>query len=201
MKISMARWAGLLVFVSLPIYAQVALDQAPLGSAREKVERLHDSLIESMQQAEQANREALLSPVVAAVFDVNNIARISIGRTWRTISAEQQQALVEDLTALIVATYADRFDAYNDQQFLTREVVAVRTGPVVKTQLIRIDDEPVTLDYYLRDGGIFNVVADGVSDLSLRRADYNSIIKQQGFEALLQHIADKIDEARNPPPP
>ena len=72
----------------------------------------------------------------------------------------------------------------------------MRTGDVVRTRLLREAEADVTLDYFLRAGRVFNVVADGVSDLSLRRADYSSIIKTEGFAALLTHIQRKIDEAR-----
>jgi phospholipid transport system substrate-binding protein len=67
---------------------------------------------------------------------------------------------------------------------------------VVRTRLRRDAAADVALDYFLRDDKVFNVVADGVSDLSLRRADYNSIIKSEGYERLLEHIRDKISAAR-----
>ena len=41
---------------------------------------------------------------------------------------------------------------------------------------------------------MFNVVADGVSDLSVRRADYNSIVKSEGYAALLERMRDNIAE-------
>ena len=63
---------------------------------------------------------------------------------------------------------------------------------MVKTELVRSSGDKVTLDYYFRDAGVFNVVADGVSDLSLRRADYNSIVKSDGYAALLEHLRSKI---------
>ncbi|MCZ6708912.1 MAG: ABC transporter substrate-binding protein, partial [Gammaproteobacteria bacterium] len=65
-------------------------------------------------------------------------------------------------------------------------------GWVVKTELEKSDGERVNLDYYFRGGKVFNVVADGVSDLSLRRADYNSIIKTEGYDRLLSHIRQNI---------
>ena len=46
----------------------------------------------------------------------------------------------------------------------------------------------------LSSGRVFNVVADGVSDLSLRRADYNSIIKREGYDALIQQVEANIVE-------
>ena len=117
-------------------------------------------------------------------------------RTWRDLTDAQQAEFVSLLSELVVATYADRFDGYSGQQFVTDEVRSVRTGHVVRTRLIRETEADVMLDYFLRAGRVFNVVADGVSDLSLRRADYSSIIKSEGFSALLTHIQQKIDEAR-----
>ncbi|MEE9253451.1 MAG: ABC transporter substrate-binding protein, partial [Pseudomonadales bacterium] len=57
---------------------------------------------------------------------------------------------------------------------------------------------PVRLDYYLRSSNdsprIFNIVADGVSDLSVRRADYSATIEKDGFESLLASLAQNVDE-------
>jgi ABC-type transporter MlaC component len=50
----------------------------------------------------------------------------------------------------------------------------------------------VTLDYYIKDGRIFNVIVIGVSDLSLRRADYVAVIKHQGYLFLLASLKAKL---------
>ena len=65
---------------------------------------------------------------------------------------------------------------------------------MVKTLLNRASGEPVNLDYYFRGARVFNVVADGVSDLSLRRADYAGIIREEGIEGLVIHIEASIAE-------
>ena len=46
-----------------------------------------------------------------------------------------------------------------------------------------------------KDGGhwrIVNVVADGVSDLSLRRAEYTETMQKKGFTALIAHLKAQI---------
>ncbi|MDH3928703.1 MAG: ABC transporter substrate-binding protein, partial [Deltaproteobacteria bacterium] len=35
-------------------------------------------------------------------------------------------------------------------------------------------------------------IAEGVSDLSLKRADYTSYLKKNGFDALLKKLNEKI---------
>lgn len=166
------------------------------ASGSRGVEQLHELLVNAMQTPGQQEREALLQDHLLQLFDVNSIARISLGRTWRTLDDTRRTEFVTLLGELIVATYADRFDSFDQQSFVTDEVKTVKSGAVVVTRLLRRNGEAVTLDYYLRNDRVFNVVADGVSDLSLRRADYNSIIKNEGYESLLGHIRSKLAEAR-----
>ena len=67
---------------------------------------------------------------------------------------------------------------------------------LVKTVLVKVDGDKVTLDYLLRksDGlwRIVNVIAEGVSDLSLKRADYTAVIKNEGFNSLITQLNGKV---------
>ena len=42
------------------------------------------------------------------------------------------------------------------------------------------------------DWRIINIIANGISDLALKRSEYTSILKREGFEVLLAKISDKI---------
>lgn len=174
--------------------AAVAADSAAVDA---RVDEFHALLLEVMQTARYPERVAVLEPVVAGLFGIDTISRITLGRTWRSLDEARKQEFRELLEALIAATYADRFDSFDGQRFERLESLAARRGWVVKTQLVRANGERVNLDYYFNAGAVFNVVADGVSDLSLRRADYNSIIKQEGYDALIRHIQDNIAEMSN----
>ncbi|MCZ0944954.1 MAG: ABC transporter substrate-binding protein [Gammaproteobacteria bacterium] len=167
---------------------------AAADDAAASVERFHAVLIEAMQTEGFGQRKTLLDPAVAEFFDLGTVARISLGPTWRSLAEERRAAFVALMQRLIIATYADRFDSYSGQSFVQVETVAASTGPVVKTVLNRTNDEPVNLDYYFRSGKAFNVVADGVSDLSLRRADYAGIIRESGFDGLVADIEASIAE-------
>jgi phospholipid transport system substrate-binding protein len=195
-----ARIAILLVALAcwpLIVSAQAGPASADADVATGSVAAFHQALVDALAIDQHAAREALLLPQVEQRFDVRRIAAISLGRTWRSLSESQQNVFVDLLTTLIAATYADRFDGFNGQRFVSEATAAVKSGFIVKTRLQRSTGEDVSLHYFLRDGRIFNVVADSVSDLSLRRADYNSIIKNQGYAALVAHIEEKIVLARS----
>ncbi len=171
-----------------------------IGSEPEHVvSEFHDVLLSSMKSETAFDeRYAVLDEAVGKAFDVATITRISLGKSWREQSTEEQRGFSVLLRELIVATYTSRFSSFNDQRFELIEATEVRDGRwVVKTHLVKSDGGIVRLDYYFRDGFIFNVVADGVSDLSLRRADYASIIESGGLTGLRQSIRESIEEYRS----
>ncbi len=162
------------------------------------VTRLQNALLEAMRDhGSRSERETFLAPVVAAVFDLRNIARISLGSTWRELGEPARADFVARLQTLISATYAARFEVANGLSFEILAIENVPRGQVVRTRLLRSPDDPVSLDYFLRDGLIFDVVADGVSDLSLRRADYASVIQSAGYPALLDDLDASIVKLRS----
>ena len=159
-----------------------------------KVDAFHQLLIQAMQTPAYADRLVALRPAVGELFDIPTISRISLGRTWRALEESAKAGFQDLLRELVIATYADRFDSYDGQRFERLGAQATGRGWAIKTQLVRANGERVNLDYYFNGDAVYNLVADGVSDLSLRRADYNSIIKQRGYEALLRHIEENIAE-------
>jgi phospholipid transport system substrate-binding protein len=194
-----ARGFGLVIAMLFVVGANAGAGEVSAGSddvvAGEEahVDEFHQVLLEVMQSGHEfTGRVARLAPVVGELFDVATISRISLGRTWKALDEQDQLEFSVLLEELVVATYADRFDSFSGQSFHAEGVEPTRSGWVVKTQLEKSDGERVTLDYYFRSGKVFNVVADGVSDLSLRRADYNSIIKAEGYQQLLMYIRESI---------
>ncbi|MXX30269.1 MAG: hypothetical protein F4Z45_11430 [Gammaproteobacteria bacterium] len=191
----LSGWKALFGFLLWSFsYLGTAPGWAAADDVAASVERFHAVLIEAMQTEGFGQRKTLLDPAVAEFFDLGTVARISLGPTWRSLAEERRAAFVALIQRLIIATYADRFDSYSGQSFVQGETVAASTGQVVKTVLNRTNDEPVNLDYYFRSGKAFNVVADGVSDLSLRRADYAGIIRAAGYDGLVADIEASIAE-------
>ncbi len=187
----------LFVLVLSPPLAVRAVEENPFGdvsaaTVAARVDAFHTQLVEAMKVPGYRERVAVLEPVVAGFFDLSTVSRITLGRTWRELDEARRGQFRGLLERLIVATYADRFDRYDGQQFINVESVPARRGWVVKTELVRANGERVHLDYYFHGEGVFNVVADGVGDLSLRRADYNSIVKREGFASLLAHLEENI---------
>jgi len=170
-------------------------------AATQVVEDLHATLLQVMKNAEELGyhgRYQKLAPVVTASYDFPFIARIVVGRYWRKFTPEQKKRFVLAFTNLSIATYASRFDGYSGERFKTLSGEELKSEHfLVKTLLIKNNGEEVDLDYVLHQNSnswrIINVIAQGVSDLSLKRADYTSYLKKKGFDALLKKLNEKIN--------
>ena len=164
------------------------------------VERLHGALVEVMREAEALGfegRRAAIEPVIISVFDLPYVARLLVRTRWSELEAEQRDRMRDAFSALTVATYAQRFDGYSGQRFVTTGEREVRGGRRLVSAELRSPEEPtVRLDYLLqeRDAGwrIVNVIADGVSELALKKTEYASIIEGEGFDALVARLEEQV---------
>ena len=190
--------AGLLVLSSaLPSAAQDA-------DAIATVDRLHAALLDIMQNAQSlglAGRRDRIAPVIQESFDLRFITRFTLGRYWSDLNAEQRDTIVDVFSRWTIAHYASRFDGYSGEQFETVSSKPARRGRELVRTVLRVSNDPaenVTLDYLLHETDatwrIANVIANGVSDLSLKRADYGAVMKAQGLDSLIAKLNAQISE-------
>jgi phospholipid transport system substrate-binding protein len=167
------------------------------------INRLHGTLLSVMQQADEmgyAGRYRVLDPVISTAFDTPVIVKVILSNHWGELSAQQQSDFIELFRRLSVATYASRFNGYDRETFTEIAREALNRGRLlIKTELQRPEKKPVRLDYLMHRGGdgewrIISVIANGVNDLSLKRAEYAVVIKERGFDALVVDIQNKIKE-------
>jgi phospholipid transport system substrate-binding protein len=69
---------------------------------------------------------------------------------------------------------------------------------LVQSKLVQSGGDTVSFDYQMRQVNgqwqAINIVANGVSDLALKRAQYVSVIKNSGFDELVRKVKQKISE-------
>ena len=168
-------------------------------AAIDTVEKLHATLLEVMQQASTlgfSGRVEKLNPVLNESFDFATISRIVTGQHWQKLDSVKQADFVDIFSRLSAATYASNFSGFSGEQFKTITVDEKRGRYIVRTKIIKTDGEEISLDYVVADNDgllqIVNVIAQGVSDLSLKRADYTAVIDSEGFDSLVGRLDEKI---------
>lgn len=189
----------LLTLLSTPVFAEAAVDN--VASARQVVEDFQSVLVEVMKQGEALGfqgRYDKLGPAIIDSHDLAKIARIVVGREWRNLTPEQQELLTDAFSRLSISAYAHNFKEFSGESFKpVSEEETARGGVIVHTLFEIPDDKDVKFDYMLKKKGdnwrIINIIANGVSDLALKRSEYTSVLVRQGFDALIAKITEKID--------
>lgn len=190
------------------------ITDSDLSAANDIVTQLHNTLITVMKDAEKlgySGRYEILAPFISDNFNTPLIVKTILSRYWVTLSEQQRQDFTELFQNLSIATYADRFDSFDGDKFMELDRKALplrgkcpppsgREPPaqriLIKTELQRVNDDPVKFDYLLQkiDGKwyIITVIADGVNDLSLKRGEYSDVIRNKGFDGLVEDLKTKI---------
>jgi phospholipid transport system substrate-binding protein len=171
-------------------------------AARAPVVELQNALLEGMRAGASwdfATRRARFETVVRRTHHLDVMVGFVLGRHARELSEGDRQRLQERLGALTAAHYAARFDRHQGERFERLGVRPYgRARQVVATRLIRPADEPVTLDYVVErhagEVGIVNVLANGVSEVAMRRVEFTQRMAEGGVSGLLQHIEEAIAE-------
>jgi phospholipid transport system substrate-binding protein len=140
-----------------------------------------------------------LEPLIVATHDLPYIAEFALRRQWSSLSAEDRQRVIAAFQRLSVMTYAARFGNVVPDAFRSIESAAPdANGRVQVTTAIKRADQPdVSLEYLMhRDGDdwkIINIVADGVSDLALKRAEYQRLISSEGLDGLIAELEKQTE--------
>ena len=164
------------------------------------VERLHAALIEVMKEAKPLGyegRRQRLDPVIRAAYDLRLMTEIVMGPAWKSLSQDDQSAIVAAFSDWTIANYASRFDGWDGEAFVTGDQADGGRGTViVHTKLTSQKDEPVALDYRLRKGDdgwrIIDIFADSaISELATRRSEFASVLSQGGLPVLLDRLRQR----------
>lgn len=194
----MARMLALMLGLFVGLWS-TCIPAAPTDDAKAVVEKLHETLLNAMKDAQKLGfkgRYALIDPALREAFDFETISRIVTGQHWKSLNDAQHSKFIDVFTKLSIATYANNFDGYSGEHFETASSEEKRGNMLVKTFLVKTDGKKVDINYVLQKRGenwqVVNVVAEGVSDLSLKRADYTAVIGSEGIDALIAKLNEKI---------
>ena len=165
------------------------------------IEAFHAGLLAIMKDAKNLGfqgRIEKLEPLMGRTFDLEFMASKTVGRHWETLSAADQKRWSETFTRFTTANYAGRFKGFSGEKFVTLGVDdAAHDTRLVRTKIVVPGDEDVELNYRVMQekGGwkVIDVYLNGkVSELALRRSEYASALKRDGFDQLVASVETKI---------
>jgi len=166
---------------------------------------LQRGLMALSQQSPRATvdeRYKVLEPLIVATHDLAYIAEFALRRQWPQLAEADRARFIAAFRRLSVMTYAARFVNVGPSTFrpIALGAVAEAGRAQVATAVARAGQPDVSFEYLLQQGGggwrIVNIVADGVSDLALKRAEYQRILANGTLETLIKELETQTERLR-----
>ncbi len=194
--------ASLALMVGLPANAIANTGLPGSSDPVDVVARLHAGLIDASTayaDATMKERYAALEPLIKETHDLPYIARFAMRRYWAELTDQQRSDFMDTFTRLSIATYASRFQGLSEETFgISGQTDRPRGHIEINGTLMQKDGEALTINYILHHSGadwrIINIIVDGVSDLALKRAEYQRVFSDAEFSGLLAYLSLQIND-------
>lgn len=136
--------------------------------------------------------------------DLEGMSRTVIGRNaWISASAEQKARFTKEFTFLVVNTYSGALKDYSDEtvQFAPNRAGAGQDNfASVKSTIVRSSGPDIPMSYSLvrknQSWKIYDMSVEGVSLLQSFRSQFESKLRSNGFESVIQDLATQNQKIR-----
>jgi phospholipid transport system substrate-binding protein len=186
----------LCIFVPAVLYGGAPTDQVR-STIDQVLEILNNPKLST--QAAKEERRSRLREVIYPRFDFAEMARRSLGPTWRRISPAEQQEFVRLFTELLAESYVNNIDSYHGEKILYGRETQDQEYAEVDTKLITKRGEEIPVDYKLHkvdgDWRVYDVVIENISLVNNYRAQFSRLLTNSSFAELLDRIREKLPKS------
>jgi phospholipid transport system substrate-binding protein len=196
------QWWVIVVGLLLGGLLQVAVAGEPLEKVRQTVDEvlriLDDQALRAPERTQE--RRSKLRQAVFQRFGFEEMAQRALGPHWRSLKPEQQREFVALFSNLLERSYVGKIEGYGkgNKIVYVKETVDKDGYAAVQTQIVNSQNEAYDVEYRLlqRDGGwqVYDVVIEGVSLVNNYRTQFNKIILQESYDALVKKLKLKREQ-------
>ncbi len=140
-------------------------------------------------------RRERIADVVFMQFNMQRMAKLSLGRGWRDLDTAQRDHFVEIFRKLLAKSYVATIDGYAGEKISYVKEIVKGDKAEVRTVVIGSSNE-IPLHYKLKLKGerwlIYDVIIENVSLVRNYRSQFIPIMKKSGYTGLVKQIEKKI---------
>ena len=145
-----------------------------------------------------AKLKELIESKLIPNFSFMRMTQLAMGRNWAKASPEQQASLSKEFQTLLVRTYSGALANFRNNVIDVRplRMQPTETDVTVKTVINQPNGQGIPIDYSLEksaDGNwkAYDIVVAGVSLVTNYREEFNTVIRDQGVDALIKQLQSK----------
>jgi phospholipid transport system substrate-binding protein len=197
------------VFVFATGHALAAsTDETSLKNAQAYIDKVAGQALETIKSARadkitQEEAKKQFRVILNNAFDLDTIARFTLGRYWRIASPAEQRNFTGLLQRVILNKYADRLLEFSGDKYTVDKARTLNARDIVVNSTIYPNDKPpVAFDWRLRRVGssykVIDLAVEGISMSVTHRSDFASVIESKGgkVQSLIDALQDKEDNQK-----
>jgi phospholipid transport system substrate-binding protein len=215
MRIQTPRWSRgrfdrrrlLLVLLAaglLPLGWHTTRAAPSVDDARALIEQISAQVLAILSDQAFTDRQKFdaLVALLDGPIDLDLVARLILGRHWRTVDDAQRQEYLTLFREYALANLASKLHLYRGQSFeVTGAKVVSDQDALVNSRILSDGEPPLQVDWRLRerDGAApvtIDLIVEGVSLIVTLRSEFGSVIERQGFNGLLVELRQRITQTR-----
>lgn len=183
--------------------ARAAQDLPSEQVARDLIETLGRQTIDALDQvgSDSTARKQVISAILDQAVDLTLIARLCLGRHWRSTDEAQRADYVALFREIVLATLARRMGYYTGaERFVVMATRSAGDDTMVASEVVYASkDQPLRLEWRVRTNAanatIIDVLPEGVSMVLTYRSEFASVINQRGLSGLLAELKTRATAA------
>ncbi len=188
-------WLVALTFASA-LCSPAAAASEPKDEVKATVDKVLSVLDDAALKANARERRRQLKDAVVGRFDFAQMARSALGYHWRDLSEQQRKDFVDLFTRFIEAAYIGKIESYSGQQIdYLKDFREDSDYAQVNTNVSQQGKDPISLNYRVKldngDWKVYDVAVDNISITANYRNQFNRVINNKGFDALMDEMRAK----------
>ncbi len=142
----------------------------------------------------QKQKEQKSIKVMDSVFDYTTMAKISLGRRWKTLTSTEKAQFSKAFAHKIKYSYVDKLKLYNNQKVISKKIKKIKSTRItLENQIIGTTDTYKVIYLFYKNKKtsqwyIYDVRLAGVSIIQTYRKQFASFLKTKSFDALLKSL-------------
>ena len=192
----------ILLIMSLFIFATSLMSDEQIALKEHFLNKI-DKVVSILEQKDidKSTRDSEIVKSLTPMFDFELMAKLSLGKVWRTLSKTQQQNFIKLYVERMKQSYSSKIDAYSNEKVEITKIkqpknnrIELVSNLVSKTEKLEIlykfwkpKDTKKDKDNWL----IYDVVIIGVSILKTDKAQFREFLQTKTIDDLMIQLAQK----------
>ena len=201
--------ACLVMVAAVPSHADAAIDgKTSINDPQPLLEqRIHQLLVQLRDNSDAIRKDKSVAyrisdELIVPIIDFPRVARLVIGKYWRSATDEQREQVTREIRDLLVRSYVTAMSSYIDDLVSENNMIDFQPSHYqpgdrkasVRANIALGGRAPAEVQYQLYYTGqwkIYDILIEGISLALTYRTSFGEQIKREGLDNLIAQLAER----------